>query len=239
MPETWAMGMTGFLAQARAFAFLALVGCALTLAAMLGAGGSAVIARGRVMDADRRRVTGAVLTLWVIASTAVMLAARFFKPDTLWAMAAGCALALIRLSVSLKFDLRAALPLGADFDALLRAGFKPLVAAALYVSAALLGKTLTGAILYAALLLFAGVALERAEAEKKRAAGYLTALALLMAVPLAFLPGRVTALGGLAIAWLAAVSLSAGPGAILHLPSAFYEAYLPVRAWWIRRRAGR
>ena len=239
MPEIWAGVSLDFLAQARDFVFLALIGGALTLSGMLGAGGAAVIARARVLDADRRRVAGAALILWIAASVAVLLVAKFLMPGALWAMAAGCALALIRLSLSLKFDLRAARPAGEDFVHLLRAGFKPLVASALFLPAVLLGRALTGAILYAALLLIARVALERDEAEKKRAAGYLTGLALVMALPLACLPGRVDALGGLGIAWLAAISLTAGTRAVLHLPSAFYEAYLPVRAWCIRRRSAR
>jgi hypothetical protein len=228
-----------FLAQARDFAFLMLIGGALTLSGMLGVGGAAVIARARVLDADRKRVAGAALMLWIASSAAVLLISYFFKPDALWALAAGCALALFRLALSLKFDLRAALPLGGDFTELLRAGFRPLTASILYLPAAILGGTLTGAALYAFLLLVAGVAFERDGAEKKRAAGYLTAVALIMAVPLAFLPGRWNALAGLLIVWLAAVSLTAGIFAIFHLPSAFYEAYLPVRARWIRRRLSR
>lgn len=204
---------------------------------MLGAGGAAVIARVRVADADRRRVSGAALILWVAASAAVLVVAALVLPGLTNALAAGCALALIRLSLPLKFNLRAARPCGEDFRELLRAGFKPLVASVLYLPAALLGKTLTGAFLYAVLLLLANVATERDEAEKKRTTGRLTALAFGMAVPLAFLPGRVDALAGLLIAWLTAVSLTAGPGALMHLPSAFYEAYLPIRAWFIRRRA--
>lgn len=228
-----------FLTQARDFAFLMLIGGALALLGMLGAGGAAVIARARVLDAERRALAGAALLLWAASSAAVLLAAYFLRPAALWALGAGCALALLRLALSLKFGLRAARPSGADFRLLLRVGFKPLIASALFLPAAILGETLTGAALYAALLLVARVALERGEAEKKRAAGYLTGLALLMAVPLAFLPGRWNALAGLAIAWLTAVSLTAGLGAVFHLPSAFYEAYLPVRAWHIRRRAGR
>jgi hypothetical protein len=228
-----------FLAQARDFAFWMLIGGALALSGMLGAGGSAVVARVRVLDAERRRIAGAALMLWLVSSALVLLAAYFLKPDALWALAAGCALALLRLALSLKFDLRAALPSGGDYAALLRAGFRPLIASVLYLPAAILGGTLTGAILYALLLLLAGVAFERGEAEKKRSAGHLTALALVMAVPLSFLPGRWNALAGLLIAWLTAVSLTAGPGSIFHLPSAFYEAWLPVRAWFIRRRVGR
>jgi hypothetical protein len=128
---------------------------------------------------------------------------------------------------------------GEDFSGLLRAGFRPLIASAMYLPATVLGGTLIGAALYAVLLLAAGVAFERDEAEKKRAAGRLTGLALVMAVPLACLPGRMNALGGLLIAWLTAVSLVSRPSMVFHLPSAFYEAYLPIRAWWIRRRAGR
>ena len=228
-----------FLAQARDFTFWMLIGGALALSGMLGAGGAAMIARMRVLDADRRRVAGAALILWIASSAAVLLVAKFLRPDALWALAAGCALALFRLALSLKFDLRAAPPSGGDFAALLRAGFRPLIASILYLPALILGKTLTGAVLYAVLLLAAGVAFERDEAEKKRSAGHLTALALLMAVPLAFLAGWRDALAGLLIAWLTAVSLTAGPRAVFHLPSAFYEAYLPVRAWFIRRRAGR
>ena len=227
------------LAQVRDFTFWMLIGGALVLSGMLGAGGAAVIARARVLDAERRKLAGAALILWIASSAAVMLVAYFFMPDTFWAMAAGSALALLRLALSLKFDLRAALPSGGDFAGLLRVGFRPLIASILYLPAAILGRSLTGAALYALLLLVAGVAFERDEAEKKRSAGYLTALALVMAVPLAFLPGWRDALAGLLIAWLAAISLTAGPRAIFHLPSAFYEAYLPVRAWWIRRRAGR
>jgi hypothetical protein len=237
--EGWTTEMADFLAQARGFIFFALIGGALTLSGMLGAGGAAVIARFRVLDEDRMGVAGAVLILWLVSSSAVLVAGKFLKPEILWALAAGCTLALMRLLLALKFDLRAARPRGADFDQLLRAGFRPLVASAMFLPAALLGNTLPGAILYAALLLLANVALERSEPEKKRAAGTLTALAILMAIPLMFLPGRVNALGGLLIAWLTAVSLTAGLGSIAHLPSAFYEAWLPVRAWFIRRRAGR
>ena len=228
-----------FVAQARDFAFLMLIGGALALSGMLGAGGAAVIARARVLDADRRKLAGAALILWIASSAAVLLAGYFLMPDALVALAAGCALALFRLALSLKFDLRAALPSGKDFVELLRTGFRPLIASILYLPSIILGRTLTGAVLYALLLLAAGVAFERDEAEKKRSAGYLTALALLMAVPLAFLPGWRDALAGLLIAWLTAISLTAGPRAVIHLPSAFYEAYLPVRAWFIRRRAGR
>lgn len=227
------------MAQARDFAFLMLICGALALSGMLGAGGSAVVARARVLDAHRRKLAGAALVLWIASSAAVLLAGYFLKPDALGALAAGCALALFRLALSLKFDLRAALPSGGDFVALLRAGFRPLIASILYLPAAILGRTLTGAVLYALLLLVAGVTFERDEAEKKRSAGYLTVLALIMAIPLAFLPGWRDALAGLFIAWLAAVSLTAGPRAIFHLPSAFYEAYLPVRAWVIRCRSGR
>ena len=227
------------LAQARDFTFWMLIGGALVLSGMLGAGGAAVIARARVLDAERRKLTGAALILWIASSALVLLAANFFMPGTLWAMAAGSALALLRLALSLKFDLRVALPSGGDFVGLLRVGFRPLIASILYLPAAILGRTLIGATLYAFLLLVSGVAFERDEAEKKRSAGFLTALALVMAVPLAFLPGWRDALAGLLIAWLTAVSLTAGPRAVFHLPSAFYEAYLPVRAWWIRRRAGR
>ena len=239
LPEIGDMTLTAFLAQAGAFVFYALIGCALTLSGMLGAGGSAVIARMRTSDAERRKLTGAALILWILSSIAVLAAAKLLRPDLILPMAAGCALALIRLSLALKFDLRASWPSGAAFDQLLRAGFKPLVASAMFLPAALLGETLPCAVLCAALLFIADVAIERNEAEKKRAAGTLTALAALMAVPLLILPGRAQALGGLLIAWLAAVSLTAGLGAIAHLPSAFYEAYLPVRAWFIRRHAGR
>ncbi len=227
------------MAQARDFAFLMLIGGALALSGMLGAGGAAVIARARVLDADRRKLAGAALILWIASSAAVLLAGYFLMPGALGALAAGCVLALLRLALSLKFDLRAALPSGGDFAALLRTGFRPLIASILYLPAAILGRTLTGAVLYALLLLVAGVAFEQGEAEKKRSAGFLTALALVMTVPLTFLSGWRDALAGLLIAWLTAVSLTAGPRAVLHLPSAFYEAYLPVRAWFIRRRAGR
>jgi hypothetical protein len=232
-------GLAVFLAQASAFVFYALIGCALALSGMLGAGGSAVIARMSTSDAERRRLAGAALILWVLSSVAVLAVAKFLRPDLMLPMAAGCALALIRLSLALRFDLKASWPSGDAFDQLLRAGFKPLVASALFLPAALLGETLPCAVLCAALLLIANVAIERNETEKKRVAGTLTALSLLMAVPLTLLPGWAQALGGLLIAWLAAVSLTAGLGAIAHLPSAFYEAYLPIRAWFIRRRAGR
>jgi hypothetical protein len=119
--------------------------------------------------------------------------------------------------------------------ALLRAGFRPLIASALYLPAALTGRTLLGAALYAALLLAANVALQRDEAEGKRAAGYLTALALLMAAPLALPPERANALLGLLIAWLTAVSLTAGPRALFHCLRALRS--LPARPRPVRQMA--
>ncbi len=228
-----------FLAQARAFAFLALIGGALTLSGMLGAGGAAALIRGKVADADRRRLTGAVLALWLFSSAAVLAGSLLVLPGSLMPLAAGSALAFLRLSLALRFDLRAARPRGEDFSTLLRAGGKPLIAAAMFLPAALMGGTLIGAALYAALLLMPNVALGREEAEGKRAAGRLTALALVMAVPMALIPGRWSALIGLTVVFLTSVSLTAGPKALLHLSSALYEAYLPLRAWFIRRRVGR
>ena len=233
------MHLLSFLSAARDFAFFALLGGALTLSLMLGAGGAAVIAGLRVDDHARRRVAGAALILWAVAGALSLAAVWFFAPGLMPAMAGGCALALFRLAVALKFRLRSAFPAGADFAALLRAGFRPLIASVLYLAASLLGATLTGALLYAALLLIANVALQRGEPENRRLSAYLTALMILMAVLLALLPGWMFALGGLLIAWLAAISLTAGLGALFHLPSAFYEAYLPVRAWFLRRRSGR
>ena len=226
-------------AALRDFAFWALVGGALALSGMLGTGGAAFLARGRVEDAGRRRVAGAALVLWFLASAALISLVALLWPDNLYAMTAGCALALFRLAFALKFDLRGAWPKGADFALILRAGFRPMVASALMVGAALLGASLIAAVLCAVLLLIATVAVERDAAEVMRAVGRLTALAVLMAVPLAFLTVRVEALGALAVSWLAAVSLTGGFSALLHLPTALYEAYLPVRARWIRRRSGR
>lgn len=224
-------------AAARDFAFWALIGGALALSGMLGTGGAAFLARGRVEDAGRRRVAGAAIVLWFLSSAALISLAALLWTDNLYAMAAGCALALFRLALALKFDLRIAWPKGADFAFILRAGFRPLVASVLLVAAALLGDSLIAAVLCAALIFMANVAVERDAAEKMRAVGRLTALAGLMAVPLAFLPGRVQALGALAVSWLAAVSLTGGFSALLRLPAALYEAYLPVRARWIRRRS--
>jgi len=228
-----------FWAGAGRFAYLALMGGGLTLAAMLGAGGAAALARGMVADADRRRMAGAALGLWAAASAAVLAGSWFVLPDALAPMAAGCALALMRLLAALGFDARAARPRKADFSALLQAGGRPLAAAAAFLIAASVGGSLPGAALCAALFLLPSVALRREGADAARAAGRLTALALLMAALLALLPGRGRALAGLAVAFLASVSLTAGPKALLHLPSALYEAYLPLRAWWIRRRASR
>ena len=226
-------------AAAREFAFWALVGGALALSGMLGTGGAAFLARGRVEDAGRCRIAGAAVILWLLSSAALVSLSALLWPDSLYAMAVGCALALIRLAFALKFDLRIAWPKGADFAFILRAGFRPLVASALLVAAALLGESLIAAALCAALLFMANVAVERDAAEKMRAVGRLTVLAVLMAVPLAFLPGRAEALGALAASWLTAVTLTGGFSALLRLPTALYEAYLPARARWIRRRSGR
>lgn len=228
-----------FLRMARDFLYFTLLGGALTLSLMLGAGGAAVIAGLRVDDLARRRVAGATLILWLAAAVLSLAAVWYFLPELLYPMAAGCALALVRLSAALKFRLRPALPAGADFASLLRAGFRPLIASVLYLAASLLGATLTGALLYALLVLIANVAVQRDEAENRRLSAYLTALAVLMAFPLALLPGWKHALGGLLIAWLAAISQTAGLYALFHLPGNFYEAYLPVRAWFLRRRSGR
>jgi hypothetical protein len=226
-------------AAARDFAFWALICGALVLSGMLGAGGAAFLARGRVEDAGRRRVAGAAVLLWLISSAALIALAALYWPEKRHAMALGAALALFRLAIALRFDLRFARPKGADLALLLRAGFRPLAASALLVAAALLSGSLIAAALCAALLLAANVAVERDAPEKLRAAGRLTALAVMMAVPLAFLPNRAGALGALAVTWLAVVALTAGFSALLHLPTALYEAYLPARARWIRRRSGR
>lgn len=226
-------------AAARDFAFWALVCGALVLSGMLGAGGAAFLARGRVEDAGRRRVAGAAVLLWIFSSAVLTALAALYRPERLHSMALGAALALFRLAFALKFDLRFSWPKGADLALLLRAGFRPLAASVLLAATAVLGDSLTATVLCAALLLAANVAVERDAAEKLRTAGRLTALAVLMAVPLAFLPGRVNVLGALAVSWLAAVALSSGFSALLHLPTALYEAYLPARARWIRRRSGR
>ena len=134
--------------------------------------------------------------------------------------------------------MRASPPGAEAFDALLRAGVKPLIASALFLPLALVSKSLMGAALCAALLLAADAAATREGAERLRAAGRLTLLFALFAALLALFPGRLFALTALFAAWIAAVWLSAGPGALLRLPSALYEAYLPVRARVIRRRAG-
>lgn len=222
---------------ARNFLLLALIGCALVLAGMLGAGGAAKLARLRVDEGERRRLTGAALILWLISCAAVVTVAGFVAPVAAVPVAFGGLLALLRLALALGFNLRPGAPKGEDFEALLRAGLKPLLAAALFLPAALLSRSLLGAICCAILALAADVAATRDGAGKKRAAGGLTALLILLAIPLAFLAGRLPALLALAFTWLAAVSLSAGPSALLHLPEALYEAYLPVRARVIRRRA--
>jgi hypothetical protein len=237
MKGRWAC--RAFLRAAHDFTFFALLGGALTLSLMLGTGGAAVIAGLRVDDLARRRIAGAALMLWAVAGALSLVAIWFLLPGLMYAMAAGCALALIRLALALQFHLRPALPKGADFASLLRAGFRPMVASVLYLAAALLGETLTGAALYALFLLIANVAMRRDEAGNRRLSAYLTTLVLLMAVPLALLPGWKHALGGLVIAWLAAISLTAGLSALFHLPGNFYEAYLPVRAWFLRRRSNR
>jgi hypothetical protein len=226
-------------AQIREAVFLSIIGCSLVLSGMLGAGSAARIARAQVAESARRRLVGAALTLWLAASAGVVAVASRMAQAAALPMAAGGLLALLRLAVALGFDLRAARPRGGDFSLLVQSGVKPLIAAAAFAPIALLGLSIPAALACGAMLLAADVFAHRDETQKKRAAGRLTALLFVLAAPLLLLPTRAFALGALVASYLLGVVLSAGPGALLHLPSALYEAYLPVRARIIRRRASR